>query len=199
MQGFSALAILLVFCMVVSGTTWGDINVSAPEIFLNSTGDGSDVFRAIDPDVNMNSFGHGNATIAVINHSRLVSVWASPNMYTLEPVKPGEERRRTDLSEKADTVNITVGKDGQYKSFGFGEYANFSMGISPEWNQTLEIYVQSKEAIWCCFEIWGLIVPGSIWVNGTWEIDNPEQVDQYVLLASVGPEGVFNPIPVDEI
>ena len=177
---FGALAIVLALCMGVSGLeesdnptngflSWGPINVSAPEIFLNASGDGSDHFNAIDSNPDMLAFGHGNVTLSVRNQSRLVSVWAGPNIYPLP----------------YENVNISVGKDGSYVYLGFGEYANFSMGISPEWNQTLEIYVQSKEPIWCTFEIWGKIVAGSVCRNGTWEIDNPEQEDQYVLLGNV--------------
>lgn len=109
-------------------------------------------------------FGHGNVSFCAINCSRIVSVWASNN--------------------SGSDALISVGKDGQYMDFSPGEFANFSMGISPKWNQTLEIYIETESD--CCFELWGKIVPGVHWIDGDWEIDNPEQEAQVSLLATVG-------------
>ena len=108
-----------------------------------------------------NRTGRGIAIFNVQNNSRIVSVQVVSNITT--------------------GVNISVGKDGQYTEFG--ECANFSMGISPDWNQTLELYVHCEEPV--SFELWAKVVPGVHWRNGGWEIDNPEQADQFVLVANI--------------
>jgi hypothetical protein len=109
-----------------------------------------------------NRTGRGIAIFDVENHSRIVSVQV--------------------VSDTAISgVNISVGKDGQYTEFG--GCANFSMGISPDWNQTLEMYVHCEELV--SFELWATLVPGVLWRNGGWEVDNPEQVNQLVLVANI--------------
>jgi hypothetical protein len=107
-----------------------------------------------------NRSGRGIAIFNVENHSRIVSVQVASDI---------------------TGVNISVGKDGQYTEF-WGS-ANFSMGISPDWNQTLEMYVHCEELV--SFELWARVVPGVLWRNGGWEVDNPEQVDQLVLVANI--------------
>jgi hypothetical protein len=107
-------------------------------------------------------FGRGIAIFDVQNHSRIVSVQVVSD---------------TTISG----VNISVGKDGQY--IEFRECANFSMGISPDWNQTLEMYIRSEEH--ASFELWAKVVPGVLWRNGGWEIDNPTQLEQLVLVANI--------------
>ena len=109
-----------------------------------------------------NRTGRGIAIFDVENHSRIVSV-----QVVSDTVISG--------------VNISVGKDGQYTEFG--ECANFSMSISPDWNQTLEMYIHCEELV--PFELWATVVPGVLWRNGGWEIDNPEQVNQLVLVANI--------------
>lgn len=109
-----------------------------------------------------NRTGRGIAIFNVENHSRIVSVQV--------------------VSDTAISgVNISVGKDGQYTEFG--EYANFSMGISPDWNQTLEMYIRCEELV--SFELWAKVVPGVLWRNGSLEVDNPDQPDQKVLVGIV--------------
>ena len=109
-----------------------------------------------------NRSGRGIAIFDVQNHSRIVSVQV--------------------VSDTAISgVNISVGKDGQYTESG--ECANFSMGISPNWNQTLEMYVHCEESV--SFELWAKVIPGVIWRNGSWEVDNPEQANQLVLVANI--------------
>lgn len=103
--------------------------------------------------------GAANASICVDNHSRLFRVWVEGNISN-------------------ETV-VTLGKDGQYLEFNDTDY--LSIGISPEWNQTVEMYVKSNST----FEIWGEIGAGSVWRNNQWEKDNPEQSDQTVLLGRV--------------
>jgi hypothetical protein len=109
-----------------------------------------------------NRTGRGIAIFDVQNHSQIVSV---------EIV--------SDIAISG--VNISVGKDGKYTEFG--RCANFSMGISPDWNQTLEMYVHCEELV--SFELWATVVPGVLWRNGGWEVDNPEQVRQLVLVANI--------------
>jgi hypothetical protein len=109
-----------------------------------------------------NRSGRGIAIFDVQNHSRIVSVQVVSN---------------TTISG----VNISVGKDGQYTEFG--KCANFSMGISPDWNQTLEMYVHCEEHV--SFELWATVVSGVVWRNGSWEIDNPNQPVQNVLVGIV--------------
>jgi hypothetical protein len=106
--------------------------------------------------------GRGIAIFNVENYSRIVSVRVASNI-------------------TISGVNISVGKDGQYTEFG--ECANFSMGISPDWNQTLEMYIHCEELV--SFELWATVVPGVLWRNEGWEVDNPEQVDQLVLVANI--------------
>ena len=109
-----------------------------------------------------NRSGRGIAIFDVQNHSRIVSVQVVSDI-------------------AISGVNISVGKDGQYTESG--ECANFSMDISPNWNQTLEMYVHSEELV--SFELWAKVIPGVIWRNGSWEVDNPEQVNQLVLVANI--------------
>lgn len=104
-------------------------------------------------------FGAANASICVTNHSRLFRVWVDGNISN-------------------ETV-VTLGKDGQYVEFNDTEY--LVIGISPEWNQTIEMYVKGNSS----FEIWGEIGPGSVWRNNQWEIDNPNQLNQRALLGIV--------------
>lgn len=112
-------------------------------------------------------FGRGIAEFNVQNHSRIVSVQVVSDIVI-------------------SGANISVGKDGQYKDGDyteFGECVNFGLGISPDWNQTLEMYIRSEELI--SFELWATVVPGIVWRNGGWEVDNPEQVNQLVLVADI--------------
>lgn len=109
-----------------------------------------------------NRTGRGIAIFNVENHSRIVSVQVVSNI-------------------TISGVNISLGKDGQYTEFG--QCANFSMGISPDWNQTLEMYVHCEELV--SFELWAKVVPGVLWRNGGWEIDNPKQVRQLVQVANI--------------
>lgn len=113
-------------------------------------------------DIEMESntgLGAANASICVDNHSRLFKVWVEGNVSN-------------------ETV-VTLGKDGQYVEFNDTEH--LVIGISPAWNQTVEMYVNGNST----FEIWGEIGPGSVWRNNQWEIDNPAQLDQKVLLGRV--------------
>lgn len=121
--------------------------------------------------INESGLGHGNVSFCATNHSRIVSIWA--------------------VNYSDYNAVIAVGKDGQYMHFNLGEFANFSMGISPDWNQTLEIYTETSPN--CHFELWGMIVPGVHWVDGNWEIDNPEQGRQVSFLATVGEAKGMNP------
>lgn len=155
---------LVGMCFVMSGflgIASGAVTVTEPEISMNMIGE----WRAIDTSEG-DFVGHGIAIINVVNHSRLVAFWA-------QNVTRGDARTR-----------VTVGKDGSYVEFGIEEReTRLIMGISPLWNQTLEIYIQSEDK--CCFEIWGLVEPGVVWRNGAWEIDNSAQETEEVLLATI--------------
>jgi hypothetical protein len=113
-----------------------------------------------------NGTGVANASICVANHSRLVYAWCDQNA--------------------SNDTRVELGKDGQYIEFGADECAYLVMGISPCWNQTVEIYVHSNTSIQ--FDIWGTIVPGSVWRAGEWVVDNPDQPDQDVVLATIIPD-----------
>ena len=113
-----------------------------------------------------NGTGAANASVCVANHSRLVYVWC-------------------DLNASNDT-RIMLGKDGAYVEFGRGDEKEYLvMGISPRWNQTVELYVTNASA---SFDIWGTVVAGSVWRNNGWEIDNPAQPDCDVILATITEE-----------
>lgn len=145
------------------GITSGAVTVTQPEISMNISGE--DMWRAIDTSEGYFA-GHGIASINVVNQSRLVAFW-------VQNVTRGDA-----------TTRVTVGKDGSYVEFGIEEReTRLTMGISPLWNQTLEIYIQSEDK--CCFEIWGLVEPGVVWRNGAWEIDNPAQETEEVHLATI--------------
>lgn len=107
-------------------------------------------------------FGRGIAIFDVEYHSRIVSVQVVSNI-------------------TISGVDISAGKDGQYTEFGGS--ANFRMGISPDWNQTLEMYICCEEPV--SFELWATVVPGLVWRNGGWEVDNPNQPVQNVLVGIV--------------
>ncbi len=122
--------------------------------------------QVASPSISLdNGMGSGNASISVSNQSRLVYVWCDQNA--------------------SNNTAIILGKDGQYVEFGAGERAYLVMGISPRWNQTVEMFVQSNTST--PFKIWGTIVPGCVWRDGGGTTDNSSQPDQDVILATVSP------------
>lgn len=112
----------------------------------------------------------GNASINVMNHSRLVDVWST-----------------------AKDTNIEVGKNGQFVQVD-SETEQITLGISPRWEQTVEIHVYEFPGEGT--EIWGRITAGVKW-DDEWVTDNPDQQPEEFILAIIRKGADVSVTPID--